>query len=132
MSLKRKPELGMRSGGAETVPCASAPPSANTSDAATIAALVRSEICNVRAARFNAITSHPDHALVQPGEGVERGEDCALLPSREVGRVFAGEHDPAVDLAQVVVVSRPGLVRPVARTAERERHAVPSDGNTVF
>jgi hypothetical protein len=34
------------------------------SDAATIAAPVRSEICNVRAARFNGIASHLDHALM--------------------------------------------------------------------
>src|ERR1700727_1540947 len=122
----------MRSGGGETVLCASAAPSANTSNAATIAALVGSDKWNVGAARFNAIALHLDHALVKPGDGVERREDCALLPGRGVGRVFAGEHDPVVDLAEVIVVLRPRLFRPIAGTAERERHAMPSDGNAVF
>ena len=46
--------------------------------------------------------------------------------------MLAGEHNPAVDLAQVVVMLRPQLLRPVAGAAERERHTMPGDRNAVF
>jgi len=45
-----------------------------------------------------------DHTIVQPRDGVERGENRALLPHRDIGCVLAGEHDSPIDLAQVVAL----------------------------
>jgi len=45
------------------------------------------------------IASRPDDTFVQPGDGVERRKDRALLPRRNVGCVLAGKNDPAVNLA---------------------------------
>ena len=53
-----------------------------------------------------------DHTIVQPRDGVERGENRAFLPHRDIGCVLAGEHDSPIDLAQVVVVLRPNFLRP--------------------
>src|ERR1700754_1138008 len=54
--------------------------------------------------RRNDIASVPDDAFVQPGNGVERRQDRAFLPRRNVGGVLARQNDPAVDLAQIVVM----------------------------
>src|SRR4051794_37290179 len=62
------------------------------------------------------------HAQMQPAVCVERGEDRAFLPCRDPGGVLAGQHDAAVDPAQIVVMLRPRGVAPVAGAAERERH----------
>ena len=56
-------------------------------------------------ARFGAMrddtTLRFDHTIVQPRDGVERGEYRA---TPEIGCVLPGEHNPPVDLAQVVIV----------------------------
>src|SRR5271167_3118631 len=69
------------------------------------------------------VASRLDHALVQPCDGVERRQDGSLLPRRNVGSVLARQHDPAVDLAEIVVMLRPCLVGPVAGAAQGKGHA---------
>jgi len=46
--------------------------------------------------------------------------------------MLAGQHNPAVDLAQVVVMLCPRLLVPNAGTSERKRHAIPRHCNAVF
>src|ERR1700683_4475621 len=46
--------------------------------------------------------------------------------------MLARERDPAVDLAEIIVVLRPRRLRPVAGAAQRERYAMPRDGDPVF
>src|SRR3984957_13870075 len=46
--------------------------------------------------------------------------------------MFAGQRDPAVDLAEVVVMRFSRFIRPVARAAKGERYAMPGDGNAVL
>src|SRR5262249_1287156 len=72
------------------------------------------------------------HALVQPGDRIKRREDRAFLPCRQRGGVLAGEHDAAVDLAEILVVLRAPLLRPVAAATERKRHPMPCDRNAVL
>src|SRR5258706_8817190 len=68
--------------------------------------------------RISGMASNPDDTFVQPGDGVERRKDRALLPRRNVGGVLAGKHDPAVDLAQIVVVLFAHFVGPASGAAE--------------
>jgi hypothetical protein len=58
-----------------------------------------------------------DHTIAHPRDGVERGEDRAFLPVRDIGCGLAGEHNPPVDLARVVVGLRLQLLRPLAGQA---------------
>src|ERR1700730_16094572 len=60
------------------------------------------------------LASIPHDPIVQPRDGVERGEDGPLLPSRKRGGVLAGERDPPVDLAQIVIMRGARLLAPVA------------------
>src|ERR1700675_4336846 len=53
--------------------------------------------------RVGDIASGPDDTFMQPRNGIERRQYRALLPRRDVRGVLAGENDPAVDLAQIVV-----------------------------
>src|SRR6266516_6962718 len=48
----------------------------------------------------------------------------ALLPCRQVGCMLAGQHDPAVDLAEIVITLCPRLFGPVAGTAEGKGYAM--------
>src|SRR3954454_15291002 len=73
-----------------------------------------------------------DDSVKQSRDGIERRQDGAFLPRRNVGRMFARKHDPAVDLAQIVVMRGSGLVRPSTGTAEREWNAVPRHRDAVF
>src|SRR6201996_7797616 len=88
----------------------------------------------IRQRRTASITImlRPHHALVQPRDGIERRQDRAFLPGRHIGGVFAGEHDLAVDPAQIVVMRGPRLIAPVAGTAECERHPMPGHRHAVF
>ena len=81
---------------------------------------------------FSDTASGFDDTFVQPRDGIERGEDRALLPHRNVGSMFASEHDPPVDLAQVVVMLGALLLGPVAGASEGERHAMPCHRDAVF
>src|SRR5690242_4718857 len=72
------------------------------------------------------------HALMQPDDRIERREDRALLPGRQGGSMLAREHDAAVDLAEIFVMLRAPLLRPVAAAAERERHAMPGHRDAVL
>src|SRR3981081_1797950 len=74
----------------------------------------------------------PHDAVVQPGYGIERGKDRALLPCREIGGVLASQYDPAIDLAQIAVMLRPRRIGPFAAATQREGNAMPRDGNAVF
>src|SRR5512146_3566434 len=47
---------------------------------------------------------HRDGAPMQAADRVERGQHGAFLPRRQIRDVFAGEHDAAVELAEVVVM----------------------------
>ena len=69
---------------------------------------------------------------MQPGDGVERRQNGSLLPGRNVGGVLARQHDPAVDLAEIVVMLRPRLVGPVAGAAQRKGHPMPRHGDAVL
>src|SRR5258708_8624967 len=73
-----------------------------------------------------------DHALMQPGNGIKRRQDGSLLPCRKVRRVLARQHDPAVDLAEIVIVLRPRLFDPVAGAAHRKGHAMPGNGDAAL
>src|SRR6266403_5038768 len=46
--------------------------------------------------------------------------------------MLSRQHDPAVDLAESIVMLRPCLVGPVASAAQCKRHAMPRNGNAVF
>ena len=46
--------------------------------------------------------------------------------------MLAREHDPPVDLAQIVVMLGPFFLSPVAGASEREWHAMPRYGDAVF
>src|SRR6185369_6927399 len=70
----------------------------------------------------------PRHdALVEPADGVERRGNRALLPGRDVGGVLAGQDDPAVDRAHVVIVLGAQLLGPAAGAAERPGDPMPGD-----
>src|SRR3981081_2803565 len=49
------------------------------------------------------VASRLDHAVMQPGDGVERRQNGALLPCRNVGCMLTRQHDSAVDLASMHV-----------------------------
>ena len=51
---------------------------------------------------------------MQPPDRIQRGQDRALLPGRQLGGVLAGEHDAAVDLAEIGVMLLARILRPVA------------------
>src|SRR4051812_5934241 len=72
------------------------------------------------------------HTLVQPTDRIERGENRALLPGWQRGGVLAGEHDASVDLAEILVVLRAPLLRPVAAAAERGRHPMPGHRDAIL
>src|SRR5258708_5787858 len=82
--------------------------------------------------RISGIASRPDDPFMQPRNGIERRQDRPLLPRRNVGGVLAGENDPAVDLAQIVVVLVPHFLGPASRTAQGEGHPMPGHSNPVF
>src|SRR5215475_10149093 len=71
-------------------------------------------------------------ALVQPGDRVERREDRALLPGRNIRGMLAGERDAAVDGTQVAIVLLAHVVIPLAEAAEHPGHAMPADRNAVL
>src|SRR3982074_3241013 len=73
-----------------------------------------------------------DHTLVQPGDGVERRQEGSFLPCRNVRGVLARQHDPAVDLAEIVIVLRPRRFGPVASAAQCKGHAMPRNGDAVL
>ena len=70
--------------------------------------------------------------LMEARNGVERGQDRALLPGRQIGRMLAGQHQPAVEGAQILVMRRPALVGPIAGAAQGEGRTMPGDGDAVF
>src|SRR5208282_1926329 len=69
---------------------------------------------------FDRKQSRRDHPLMQAADRVERREDRPLLPGGNEGGVFAGEHNPSVDPAKVVVMGTTRFVRPIAGAAQRE------------
>src|SRR5436190_15098875 len=69
---------------------------------------------------------------MQPCDRIERGEHGALLPGRYVGGMFAGQHDPSVDGAEIVVVLLARSIAPLRKTAERRRLAVPAHRNAAL
>src|SRR5258708_37175038 len=69
---------------------------------------------------------------MQSLDRIQRREDGALLPGRNVGGVLAGQNDSAVDLTEVVVMGFSRFIRPVARAAKREWDAVPGDRDAVL
>src|SRR6202790_456908 len=73
-----------------------------------------------------------DRALVQSRDGVKRRQDGALLPRWNVGGMLARQHDPAVDLAEIVVMLRPRLVAPVAGATQCKGHAMPGHRDAVL
>src|SRR5258708_4101635 len=78
------------------------------------------------------IASGPDDTFMQPRNGVERRQYRALLPRRNVGGVLAGENDPAVDLAQIVVVLVPHFIVPASGAAQGAGHPMPGHRDSVF
>src|SRR5436853_6478363 len=75
--------------------------------------------------------SRPHHAIVQPRNGIERGENGSLLPRRKRGRMFTRQRDPSVDLAQIAIVRGARLLAPVAAATEHKRHPMPCHANAV-
>src|SRR6202790_3140932 len=73
-----------------------------------------------------------DRALVQPRDGVKRRQDGALRPCRNVGGMLARQHDPAVDLAEIVVMLRPCFVAPVAGATQCKGYAMPGHRDAVL
>src|SRR6266404_5136111 len=69
---------------------------------------------------------------MQPGDGIKGRKDGSLLPCRNVRYMLSGQHDPAIDLAEIIVMLRPCLVGPVAGAAQCKRHAMPRNGYAVF
>src|SRR3954447_8409511 len=69
---------------------------------------------------------------MQPRDRVERGEHGALLPSRDVGGMLAGQHDPSVEGAEIVVVLLARGIAPLRKAAERCRLAMPADRDAVL
>ena len=61
---------------------------------------------------------------MQALDRVQRRQDGALLPGRNVGGVLAGQNDSPIDLTEVVVMRFSRFIRPVARAAKRERDTV--------
>src|ERR1700733_3450841 len=49
--------------------------------------------------RVDRMASRPHDARMQPRDGVERRQDRALLPRRNIGSMFARKNDPAINLA---------------------------------
>ena len=56
-----------------------------------------------------------DHAPMQPRDRVECRQYRALLPGRQVGGMLAGEHDPPVERAEILVVLLARLLGPDAK-----------------
>src|SRR6266481_3271477 len=79
-----------------------------------------------------SLASRPHDAVVQPRNGVERGENSSLLPCRKRRNVLAGERNPSIDLAQIAIVGGARLLAPVAAATEHKRHPMPGHGNAVF
>src|SRR3984893_8088341 len=73
-----------------------------------------------------------DRALVQSRDGVKRRQDAALRQRWKVGGMLARQHDPAVDLAEIVVMLRPCLVAPVAGATQCKGHAMPGHRDAVL
>src|SRR4051812_25637579 len=46
--------------------------------------------------------------------------------------MLAGKDDPAVDLAEIVVMLGPRFLAPISRASQREGHPVPGYGDAVF
>jgi hypothetical protein len=69
---------------------------------------------------------------VQPPDGIEGGQDRALLPTPPIGRVLAGEQDASIDRAQISVVLFARLIGPSAFAAERRGSAMPRDSDAIL
>src|SRR5947207_14402742 len=76
--------------------------------------------------------SCPHNAVMQPRNGIERGENSSLLPCRKRGRMLARQRDPSVDLAQIAIMRDASLLAPVAAAAKHKRHPMPCHGNAAF
>jgi|ERR1700733_3445938 hypothetical protein len=49
--------------------------------------------------RVDRMASRPNDTRVQPRDGVERRQDRAFLPRRNIGSMFTRKNDPAINLA---------------------------------
>src|ERR1700732_4575595 len=80
---------------------------------------------------FSCLRSLRHGAQVQPPDGIERGSNGPSLPAPEIRGVFAGQRNPAVDLAQVLVVPGASIGGPHSKTTHGERRTMPGNGNAV-
>src|SRR5882762_1798787 len=70
--------------------------------------------------------------LMESPDGIERRGDRPLLPTAEKRRVFTGEGDSSVDLAQVVVMFGTRIGSPHPKATHRKRRTMPGHGHTVL
>ena len=95
----------------------------SAADAVAPAKIMATGSCATRVMTWSARQSAP----VQARDRVERGQNRVLLPGRNVGDVIAGQHDPPVDGAEILVMLLASAVGPPAKAAERPRNLVPAD-----
>ena len=100
----------------------------SAADAVAPAKIMATGSCATRVMTWSARQSAP----VQARDRIERGQNRALLPGRNVEDVLAGQHDPPVDGAEILVMLLASAVGPPAKAAERPRIPVPADCNAVF
>src|SRR5258708_4036651 len=77
-------------------------------------------------------TSPVDDTPMQPRDRVERGQHRALLPGRQVGGVFARQHDASVERTEIVIVLLARRIAPLREATERRRLAMPADRDAVL
>src|SRR6516164_8308571 len=73
-----------------------------------------------------------DDAIMQPRDGIERRQDRPLLPGRNVRRMLARQNDPAIDLAEIVVMLGSCLFGPAAGAAQGKGYPMPGDRDAVL
>src|ERR1700722_19518600 len=69
--------------------------------------------------------------LMQPADGIQGRCHRAFLPSTDERGVLAGQNDPSVDGAQLIVVLGARVARPHAGASHREGNAMPRHGHSI-
>ena len=69
---------------------------------------------------------------MQAPDGIQRGQQCALLPGRHARGMFTREHDAAVDRTQIVVMLGAQFLGPVPGAPQSPGHAMPGDRDAVL
>src|SRR6516164_9921947 len=111
--------------------CAFAPNESSCNAADIVAAMAMAALMTVPVIEPRCPSSFDD-AIVQPRDCIECRQDRPLLPGRNVRRVLTRQNDPAIDLAEIVVMLGSCLFGPAACAAQGEGHPMPGDRDAVL